>query len=331
LQFHQVKEFYNPDFNELEKAGFNKIIVRTFLNDGSQGGLLFENTNFRVAYAGFSNIVLKNSKRKFKLWGWLISRKYDWLKSDILYDSKYYKGLRARVKKLDLFDPTVREKIITVFKDLTKSGVEGILIQDDLSFMSDEGFSDKGLERFSKESGVPAKEKLMMKSGSPYNLKWIGIKKRIINKFLEDIVRECRKINQNIKIGINVYYEAAIHISKSDEWHSQDLEGIAKTDVDYIYLMMYHRQMKSELKLRKERIKKLFVEGIEYASRIAGDRLVVKLETRDWKKSILIPINEMEEYISLIPGKVRRVCFTPVKNADMKYLKRLIKAAKIEN
>lgn len=209
--------------------------------------------------------------------------------------------------------------------------MEGILIQDDLSFMSDEGFSDKGLQMFSKESRVPAKEKLMMESGSPYNLKWISIKKKIINKLLVDIIKECKEVNTDIKIGINVYYEAAVHRSKGNEWHSQDIAGIAETDVDHIYLMMYHRQMKKELKLSNKKIKNLFLQGIKYALGIAGDRLVVKLETWDWKKNTLIPIQEMEEYIGLIPKNVRSVCFTPVKNADMNYLKKLVRAANIEN
>lgn len=328
LQFHEVKSIYDPDLSDLEEAGFEKIIIRSFLNDGLKGGLLFENDLFRVVYPGFSRIVKKNNKRKFSLWGWLISRKYDWLQTEKFYDSKYSKGKRSKIRKLDLFVPGVREKVLAVFRNMAESGVEGILIQDDLSFMSDEGFSDKGLQVFANESGVPAKEKLMMESGSPYNIKWISIKNRIVNKFLADIIKECREVNPDIKIGINVYYEASIHKSKGNEWHSQDLEGIAATDVDFIYLMMYHRQMKKELKLRKKKIKILFREGIEKAFNIAGPRLVVKLETWDWGKSEFIPVIEMEEYIKLIPEKVSRVCFTPVKNAGLKYLKRLLEAGK---
>ncbi len=328
LQFHQVKSVYSPDFNELEKEGFSKIIVRSFLNDGFNGGLLFRNDIFRVAYPGFNKIVEQNKKRKFSLWGWLISRNYDWLQNDRLYDSKFSKGHRSKIRKLNLFLPVVREKVIAVFRKLTESGVEGILIQDDLSFGSNEGFSDRALHVFAQESGVPAKEKLMMNSGSPYNLKWIKIKNSVINEFLSDIVKECKNINPKIKIGINIYYEASIQKQKGNEWHSQDLEAISGTGVDHIYLMMYHRQMKRELRKGKEKIKALFTNGIHRALKISGDRLVVKLETWDWQKNEIIPIKEMEEYIALIPRKVKRICFTPVKNADMNYLRQLLEAAK---
>ncbi|MCK4888782.1 MAG: family 10 glycosylhydrolase [Candidatus Aminicenantes bacterium] len=327
LQFHEVKEFYDPDFNKLHNAGFDKIIVRSFLNNGKYGGLLFENDSFRIAYPGFSKIIKKNRKRKFRLWGWLITRNYDWLGNNDLYDTGFIKGEKQWIRKLNLFDPDARELVIGVFRSIVKLGVDGILIQDDLSIKSDEGFSLIGMKTFSDSSGVPAKEKLMMDSGSPYNLKWIKIKKKIINEFLAEIVRECKSVNPDIKIGVNVFYEASIQKRNSNEWHSQDLTGISGSGVDLIYLMMYHRQMKRELKLGSNKIKKLFSEGIENAYKIAGDRLVVKLETYDWNKSEIIPLKEMVEFIDLIPAKIKRICFTPVKNSGMKYLKGLRKAA----
>ncbi len=328
LQYHEVKEKYNPDFNELWSAGFGKIIVRSFLNNKKEGGLLFENGQFRVAYPGFSRIVKKNNKRKFSLWGWLITRNYSWLDNSDLYDTEYIDHKRKKIKKLDIFDPEIRNKISKVFRDLTKLGVEGILIQDDLSIKSNEGFSLKGMKTFSDISGVPAREKLMMDSGSPYNLKWIKIKKKVIAALRNKIIKECRAINPDIKIGINVFYEASLFARKSNEWHSQDLKEIVDSDVDYIYLMMYHRQMKRELKYGIHRIKKLFKKGIENAVMLAGDRLVVKMETYDWNKRELIPVGEMEEFIKLIPENVKRICFTPAKNGDLKYFKRILKAAK---
>ena len=272
-----------------------------------------------------TDILLVHTRRS--LWGWLITRNYDWLETNELYDTGFENGERLKIRKLDLFNPEVRKLVIEVFRSLVEVGVEGILIQDDLSIKSDEGFSSRGMKTFSDESKVPAKEKLMMDSGSPYNLKWIKIKKRILNEFLADIVRECKSLNPDIKIGVNVFYEAAIQERNSSEWHSQDLEGISGSGVDLIYLMMYHRQMKRELKMGSGKIKDLFSKGIENAYKIAGDRLVVKLETYDWNKGEIIPLEEIIEFIDLIPKKINRICFTPVKNAGMPYLKGLLKAA----
>ena len=327
LQYHEIKTQYSPDFLKLKKAGFDKVIVRSFLNNGKDGGLLFNNDYFHVAYPGFNEIIEKYRKKKLKLWGWLLARNYDWLEKEDLYDTCYKKGERLKVRKLDLFDPVIRKTIIGVFRNLAELGVDGILIQDDLSIKSDEGFSVNGMKAFSDSSGVPAVEKLMMDSGSPYNLKWIKIKKRLLNEFLTEIVKECKSVNPEIKIGINVFYESSILEGKSSEWHSQELKGIAGTGVDLIYLMMYHRQMKRELKLGSGKIKELFRKGIEDAYKIAGDRLVVKMETYDWKNGELIPISEMKDYISLIPENVKQICFTPVKNAGMKYLSKLLRAA----
>jgi len=328
LQFHEVKKEYNPDFNKLNEVGFSKIIVRAFLNNMKKGGILFKNKYFKMAYPGFSNIMKKNKNRNFLFWGWLISKNYDWQEDKNNFDKKYYKGRSVQIRKLDLFNPKVRKMVASVFQSITKLGVDGILIQDDLVFKSNEGFSKRGMKMFSELSRVPAMEKLMMKSGSPYNIKWIEIKKSIINKLLKKIIRDCKMINPKIKIGINIYYEASILKKESDEWHSQNLKRIADTGIDFIYLMMYHRQMKRELKFDKEKMKILFRKGIEYAYMIAGDKLVVKMETFDWKSKRIIPIEEMKEYIRLIPKKVKRICFTPVKNASIKYLEELYDVSK---
>ena len=48
LQYHEVKTHYSPDFLKLKKAGFDKVIVRSFLNNGKDGGLLFNNDYFHL-------------------------------------------------------------------------------------------------------------------------------------------------------------------------------------------------------------------------------------------------------------------------------------------
>ena len=328
LQFHEIRENYNPGFDRLGELGFGKIIVRSFLNNGISGGLLFKSRYFRTVYPGFDDILKQNKNRKFQFWGWLIARNYDWLASSEKYDTGFRNGKRVMVRKLDIFDPRIREMVVAVFKEMAGLGVDGILIQDDLSIKSDEGFTENGMRAFTGASGVPAKEKLMMESGSPYNLKWIEIKKKVIRGLLDNIISGCRSVNPDIRIGINVFYESLILAKQSREWHSQDIESIAGSDVDLIYLMMYHRQMKNELKLGKSRIRELFRQGIERAYRVGGDRIVVKMETFDWSRGEIIPLEEMREFIRLIPGQIKHICFTPVKGAEESYLKGLLTAAR---
>ncbi len=327
LQFHEVREEYKINFDKLEKIGVSKIIVRTFVNNNKKGGLLFDNSNFRMIYPAFDKIIKRNKQRNYELWGWLVSRRYDWMRNNNFYDTAFRKGKRIKIKKIDLFNKKAVELVVNLFGELAKKGINGILIQDDYVIKTDEGFSRNGMKIFSSSAFVPAKEKLMMESGTPYNLKWIKIKEKIIKDYISSIVKKCKTIDTEIKIGINLYYESSIFPKKSSEWYSINIEGIAETDIDRIYLMMYHRQMKRELKYKSKVIKELFREGIENALKIVGNRLVVKMETYDWKKRELIPINEMKEYIKLIPSAANKVCFTPVKNADIKYLKGLVDAA----
>jgi hypothetical protein len=225
---------------------------------------------------------------------------------------------------LDVFNPEAIKTLITVYKELASHKIDCILIQDDFTLRYNEGFSNWGKAKFTGVTGVPAREDLMMQKNTPYNLSWNRVKINQINKVLKQIVQNCKSVNPGIKVGINIYYETPLYIKRSEAWYGHNLGEILETGVDYIYLMSYHRQIKAEMRLSETRNRTLFMKIVAKAYQTCKEKLIVKLQTRDWNTSERIPANEVKAYLNLIPPQVRRVCFIPVTPDDLDYLKEIL-------
>ena len=324
VQFHTVN--INQNFvNRINSLGFDKLIFRVFEDEEDVGGLYYKNSVFKEKFDIFRRIELDNNKN---YWAWMITRTFKWLENYKLYDFEYKNGNRLIVRKLDLFNPDVKLLLIKVFKDLVKTGVKGILIQDDLTIRYNEGFSRWGRKAYEEKTDFVMDVEELVKEDSYKKENWLRIKMNKINEILKDIVKETRKMNKNIKIGINVYYEEPILFVKAKHWYSRSLKELMDTGVDYIYLMAYHRQMKRELRKSDYENKLFFRRMLRNAYQICKDKLIVKMQIKDWITGDYIPLDEIMDYYGLIPDGIKRICFTPVKNRDYNYLKRLIKRLK---
>jgi hypothetical protein len=325
VQFHSVDISGKLPYHYLNEIGINKVIVRVFQNRGKSGGLYFNNSSFRVITPYLEQLAPEFSSRTLDLYAWMITRRFSWVEDDSLLDYQYHNGSRSMVRKLDIFNPQAIEKIIGIFRELSGKPIRGILLQDDFFLRFNEGFSNWGKAVFTNTTGLSADPRLMMNPKTASGRQWKQVKVNQITRVLGMIVRACREVNPRIKIGMNVYYESPYFIHRSRAWYSHDLVRLANTEIDYIYLMSYHRQMKKEMKLSESQNRELFRKIIENALKICGDKLVVKLQCRDWDTAGLVPLSELKAYLGLIPGRVKQVCLTPVKSHDFYYLKNLIK------
>jgi hypothetical protein len=323
-QFFTIRLNNKLNYSQLKHMGIHKIIYPVFKDDEADGGLYFTNTRFRTLEPALEQLIKEFDFQQLQLCAWMIGRSFKWIGNPLVLDCQYESGNRRVVRKLDIFNPDVIHKIITVFKELASHKINCILIQDDLNFKYNEGFSNWGKASFTITTGNPAKEELMMQKDTPYNLNWNRVKINQLNKVLKLIVQNCKMVNSGIKVGINIYYETPIHINRAEAWYSHNLSEILETGVDYIYLMSYHRQIKDEMKLSESRNRDFFKKLVEKAYQICKDKLVVKLQIRDWNTSERIPAHEVKAYLNLIPSQVERVCFIPVKPGDFDYLEEII-------
>ncbi len=326
VQFFSINLPNRLDYSHLKSLGVDKIIYRVFQDLQRRGGLYFHNTSFKTLSPALERMIqdVRLGGTDVQVCAWMITRKFKWLSNSLLFDYHMETGTRSLVPKLDVFNPDAVKKITTVFKELASKKIDCILIQDDFILRYNEGFSNWGKAKFSAVAGVPAREQLMMKQDTPYNVLWNQVKIDQLNKVLTLIVRNCKMVNSAIKVGLNVYYETPLFKDKGEAWYGHNLEALMATGIDYIYLMSYHRQIKDEMKLNEPRNQELFKRIVEKGYEICNDKLVVKLQVRDWKTGRRIPAPEVKTYLNLIPEGVQRICFTPVKPGDEAYLAEII-------
>jgi hypothetical protein len=324
IQFFTIKLHQPLNYSHLKDLGIGKILYRVFQDDEGTGGLYFTNTQFPTLEPALEKLIAGFDFKNLDLCAWMIARKFKWVRDTRLLDTQYEKGERQVVAKLDIFNPEAVKKLITVYRELASHKIDCILIQDDLTLRYNEGFSSWGKAKFTSVTGVPAKESLMMQKNTPYYRRWNRIKINRLNDVLKALVQNCKMVNSGIKIGINIYYETPVYPDRAEAWYSHNLGDILQTGVDYIYLMSYHRQIKEELKLNETRNRWLFKQIVTKAYQQCKEKLIVKLQLRDWTTSERIPAEEVRAYLSLIPAAVEWVCFTPVTPEDFAYLEEII-------
>ncbi|MCP5054628.1 MAG: hypothetical protein GY940_46110, partial [bacterium] len=224
------------DYDRLKKIGIQGIIYRVFLDNEQNGGLYFTNTRFHTIEPALESLIAELDKGAFnlELCAWMIGRKFKWISNANMLDYQYENGERRRIRKLDIFNPEALQKLIDVYRDLASRKIDRILIQDDLTLRYNEGFSNWGKAKFTGVTGVPAKEKLMMRKNTPYNKNWNRVKISQLNKVLKWIVQSCKKVNSGIKVGMNIYYETPIFTKKSEAWYSHNLGELLETGIDDI-------------------------------------------------------------------------------------------------
>ena len=325
IQFHTVKINGRLDPTRLNRMGIDRFILRVFENEsGRDAGLLFFNSVFRVLRPVLENAIAEFDRTGIDLFAWMITRKFNWLDGAKYYDFECHQGRRRQIPKLDIFNPDAVAKIVQVYRELAAKDIQGILIQDDFFLRHNEGFSAWGKAAYIEGTGWVAREADMLLKNTPQNTHWLEVKKRRINEVLRILVAECKKVNPGLKVGMNIYYETPYYVKKSEAWYAHNLMDIVAAGVDYIYLMSYHRQMKREMGLSEEENRVLFKKILIRARSVCGDRLIPKLQIRDWQTGARIPWQEVCAYIDLIPPEVGRICLTPFKPGDDAYLQKII-------
>ncbi len=325
VQSHSVR-IYTAEFqNKLKNIGVSQAIMRIFQNRTDSGGFYFQNSQFKTFGKDLEAALIASEKSGIQLTAWMITRNYKWLKDKSLFDVSYKNDKSVVIPKLDIFNEKSVELVKRAYRDLVKTGVKSVMLQDDAVLKRTEGLSEKGKNFFHDKTGYPPVEKHMLNREHFYFHNWIRIKINRINSLIETVVNECRKSAPGkIEVGMNIYYETPVFTNNSEQWYSHNLSELLLTGIDKVYLMGYHRQIKKEMKYSETQNQVFFRNMVKRAYRKAGGKLVVKMQIRDWKTGQRIPFEEMKNYIKQIPSGVEKICFTPIKKEDIDYLKKLV-------
>jgi len=341
-------------FRNLRAAGIDTVIVRMFQNPGdgffklcapaAATGYYFKTSSAPVVCDLAGVIADEAHKSGLKFYAWMNSRYADYGIEDRrdlhsrAFDFAAGKYLPAR--GLCIFHPEVAWRLQSLYSDLAQYPIDGVLIQDDLMLKHNEDFNPVAVLQYQKETGKRAAPALFYQDVKVRDNKvqvgsytedfwaWSRWKAAKLTALAERLRAVVRSRIPAARVGFNFYYETGLKPDKALAWFSQDVKMASARDCDFYSLMLYHRQMKSELDFSNSELDSAvrLASGNFIDATTPGKEPLVKLMTKDFKTSESIPETELERIIDQIPGRGRAgVAFFQVSAGMEKELAELIK------
>jgi poly-beta-1,6-N-acetyl-D-glucosamine N-deacetylase len=316
-------------FDRLKAAGFNAIIFRVFQNVGdrifplansrTQPGVYFQTEHAPVVADLLTPVLQAAHDRGLMVFAWMTTRYADYG----MPHAESYRCIRynfetrqyEKGKGLTIFSEDVISYLENLYADLARYPVDGILFQDDLVLRHTEGFSVDALNKFEQRFGIPLNpfdlyEGVYEGDAGRYYVRHYTERYRLFARFKNDAILElvrrlqvvARRNNPNVYFAINLMYEAITMPDNALLWLAQDAEASANAGIDYFSVMAYHRQMARELEIGTAEAIDLVGNLAAEAAVIAGDpnRVLIKIQTRDWKDSKLIGAGEVGSVIERV-------------------------------
>jgi len=326
-----VLEFQSPGeleqwLLELKNAGVNAIILRVFQNPGDRfhslcvptvdKGVYFKSQIAPTVCDLLDSVCQKAHQLGLKIYAWMTTRSADYGIDNKQFYSWYYDFSSQRYKlsdRLCLFHPEVRTYLKSLYLELAHYPIDGILIQDDLMLKHNEDFHPFARSLYQQEKGAQAHPFLFYQIGVKNGKRkfkgyreefwdWSQWKAEELAQFARELKNSVKKINPQIKLGMNLYYETALKPHYGLAWFGLDLEVLKKAGLDFYCLMLYHRQMKSELGLNQEGLEKALKTSSQNFFQMIPSPAepVIKLMTRDFQSKKEIPFSELWQVIKLV-------------------------------
>lgn len=293
------------------EEGYNTAILRAFHLPGDRfhgpaagsaaedvQGVYFPTSLAPVVADLFTPFVNLCREEKVRPFAWMVTRRAAFGIKGLPRDAVFDPGTR-RIRErefLDVLDKSVALYLEDLFSDLAATGVEGILLQDDLALRMTEGFSPSALARYALETGdsvpPPANLRVVVKEGKPSVRagpgfdRWTWWKTENLAALGKRLQMAAQRTRPGTALVMNLMYETLTDPENGRLWLSQDLGVSLRAGPSRASVMLYHRQMQKELGLPFPEVLAIIREGLE---RIEGSvdqrRVILKFQTRDWTTS----------------------------------------------
>jgi biofilm PGA synthesis lipoprotein PgaB len=239
---------------------------------------------------------------------WMVTRDARLGVSDLAPEFAYHpKSATLRpTPRLDILDPDVLEHLEGLFTDLARTGVAGILLQDDLSSRMVEGFTEGNLHRYREDTGDVVRpylylEQVTAEDGRPYLKaapgfgRWVRWKTNRLVAVASHLQDVATAVFPGAVLLMNQMYEALTDPENGLLWLSQDMRTSLQDGPVYVSVMLYHRQMQEELDLALPEILEMVQESLDGLSDKVNHRhrIVLKFQTRDWRTGRPVPPEDL--------------------------------------
>jgi hypothetical protein len=313
-------EKLRPRLRTWREAGFNTVILRAFHlpEDRIHGpaalhayrhsqGVYFTTNEAPVIMDLITPFAVICREEGLKPFAWMVTRDARFGMSKLPPEIMYYPPSDALrpTPHLDVLDPAVLSYLENLFADLGRTGVEGILLQDDLTSRMAEGFTEGNLRRYMEETGDNVAPYRYLKritdhdgqsylKSDPNFDRWIRWKTRHLVNAARRLQHAVTAAAPGTALVMNQMYEVLTDPENGRLWLSQDLEKSLREGPPYAAVMLYHRQMQEELGLNRADTFNLIQESLNGVSgKMNNPRVILKFQTRDWSTGKTVPPEDL--------------------------------------
>ncbi|MGA1847344.1 poly-beta-1,6-N-acetyl-D-glucosamine N-deacetylase PgaB [Deferribacter abyssi] len=319
-------------FSLLKKAGVNTVFIRVFQNDGDRyhygiktsckHGLYFKSDKACTVYDILPEFIRYGKKYGIKIYAWIGTRKLSFLVEKYGKNKTFYLSNNRKREGygVDLFSSVIFKELISIFRELARYNIDGILLQDDYILRIDESASFDALTKYLIDHDKNLSPNYTFDSLPIDFFTW---KKDYLADLLNRIKWEVKKINPKIKFAVNIYYETLLDKNKGIKWYGQCIDTYNKLGFKYFASMLYSEQIKKEMKFDNNNYL-IMLDNIlsVWSNKIYPSyRLIAKLQIRDFKKKVKIDKTFYEKTCRLINKYNVSYILVPFEDlADLDYI-----------
>ncbi len=308
----------------LKQNGINTVIIRVFQNkddrvhyrkydknyEKCKSGVYFQTGQVCMVNDVLSQILHSAKKYDLKVYAWMATRSLSFLKDKYGYEQIFTPEGIKNGYGVNIFNPSVRRKIVKLFEDLAFYDIDGILIQDDYILKYNEGASEYARQRFYDANGIRVSYSKLFndKNKLPLYKEWNLWKMSELSSLLQEIRVRVKKINPKIKFAVNTYYETPLFPDNGLSWYSQSIPKYIKMGFEYFAYMGYHEQISDETGISRFAAINYIKNSIKRIIDLTGNpsRAILKIQIRSFHKDRKY-INKSEikklcSFINLYPG-----------------------------
>jgi biofilm PGA synthesis lipoprotein PgaB len=310
------------EFARMRRMGLDTVIFRVFQRPGDryypfvqpqgESGVYFSTEAAPVVADVLGSITTLAHAAGLKVFAWMTTLSTPLIEGDAWCGRRYdpASGRIVPCEALDPFRPEVRQRMATLFEDLARYDIDGVLLQDDLVLRQTEGFSSAALGVCLRDTGrmlspaqlfpetrKDADGKVRVSRLGETFYDWARWKNRSLLRLAAEVRAAARQVRPGLPFALNLPYEVLTAPRNGLAWFSQDFSVALGADFEYLAIMAYHRQMAAEKSVSVEdaisEIGTLAVSGVRGTRDPA--RLLLKLQTRDFVSSRDVDADELRD------------------------------------
>ena len=327
---------------KVRQKGVNTVFFRVFQNPGdtffhilpvqAKAGVYFRSSRAPLVSNLLPLVCRTAHAQGIKVYAWINTLNATYLNcyARVRHTSRYDLGLRRLFKtpRLSPFDPAVKKCLANLFADLAKNPIDGILIQDDLILHYNEDLSPVSVHLYEQKTGTQKMTPdalYMVERGQrgTFHLRgyheafwrWSAWKSRKLAVFLKTLIQRVKAVRPNVKVALNINYEALLMPEDALAWYSRDIPTLEKiAHPDQYMVMSYQEQMARELGKSYPVIMGDLRKMVKTAMGLIPDtsRWIFKVQTIDWKTRHPLDKKQIAQAVaSLVSVSPVQTCLMP--------------------